>query len=630
MATKLNERYLAAYYANERDANKQMTFVCAVSGGLLAIMWVFYLTGLFKLSRHSLFLANVAILTCIGLLLAPLALLKTGLMDKRGYKYALVIDFLIAVSFLNVVLPKHVILAWAIPIILVNHYYNPRLGRITFGVTAVMMLICLYLGMLFGEFDPYLLGGEVNSVTETITSQYLPDKYPDTTIGRIEFLRALRDVAHTNRYVTAFGYYYVGRITVLTIVFFASNALNKRTYKLFLDEFRANEKQNKISNDLNIAKDIQLSSLPNGYYCSPRAEITAELCAAREVGGDFYQYVPLDDSHIAIAIGDVSGKGIPAAMFMMRTITCLKNFLAVDKSPAETLREVNRALYDGNENQVFVTCFLGIIDLDKGRMTFANAGHNQPIFGQPKRLRYLPCEAGFLLGVMPEAKVQDEVMPVRYGDMILLYTDGVTEARNEKGEFYGEKRLLQFLNSKEFSCPLEVSRGLTDTIGDFSGAAEQADDITHLLIQVSDNSKTHSDDRHLDAVPESAPILLSFIRDFAIAEHLDKELVSNLLVIGDELISNIIKYAYGGGKGDIYLRLMHNEREFVMTFVDHGKPFNALEVERPKLMGEAKDQPVGGLGILIVKQIMDVCTYDYLNKKNILILRKKIQKETSR
>ena len=149
-----------------------MAIVCAVAGGLLTVMWIFYLTGLFVLSRHSLFLANVAILICIGLLLSPLAFLRTHFIAKPGFKYFLIIDFLIAVSFLNVVIPKHMVLAWAVPIVLANHYYNPRLGKTTFVITAVMMLFCLYLGMLVGEFDPYLLAGENDSAKEIIYSHH--------------------------------------------------------------------------------------------------------------------------------------------------------------------------------------------------------------------------------------------------------------------------------------------------------------------------------------------------------------------------------------------------------------------------------------------------------------------------
>lgn len=620
-----NEKYLAAYLKNEYNANRLMTVICAAAAVLLGTIWVFYLTGVFPVPRHSLLMTNIAIPICMGLLLSPLLFLRTEWLKRPGYKYYLIIAFIVAISYLNVAIPKHMVLAWAIPIILVNHYYNPRLGKTTFAVVAGMMLITMYLAMLFGEFDPYLLTGEIDSAEESLYSIHLDRYFPDTYDGRIAFLSALTTEAKSNRYLAIFTFYYFGRMVSLTIIFFLSNTLNKRTYKLFLDEFNANAEQAKINNDLNVAKEIQLSSLPTGYFNSSHCEITAELHAAKEVGGDLYFYTPLDENHVAIAIGDVSGKGIPAAMFMMKTITCLRNFLSLGRSPAETLREVNRALFDGNENQVFVTCFLGIIDFKAKRMVFANAGHNKPLFGQSGRFRYLPCKAGFLLGVMEEAVVCDEVMPLRDGDSILLYTDGVTEARSSSGEFFGEKRLQEFANSKDFSCPLEMTRGLLDTVEEFAAGAEQSDDITHLLIKISDNEKNRFDDRHVDANAEAVSTLLAFIKDFATQEKLDAELVSNLLVIGDELVSNIIKYAYDEDeKGDIYLRLLRNDTEFVMTLVDHGKPFNSLAVNRDKLSGDAQSQPVGGLGILIVKRIMDNITYDYLNKKNILILRKKL------
>ncbi len=619
-----NERkkYLQAYYQNEFDANKQMTLICAIAAGILVFMWVFYLTGAFVLSQHSLFLANIAFPISFVLLLSPLLFLHTSLREKKGYKYYLMGTFLLALSLLNVIVPKHMVLGWAIPIILVNHYYNPKMGRITFAVTLFLMLICLYMGMFFGEYDPYLLMGENNSADGTIICFDLNKVFPDTPEGRFDMLHQLKE-AGQNRYLTALIYYYFGRVALLTVVFFASNSLNKRTFKLFVDEFKVNAKQEKINNDLSIAKDIQQSSLPFGYYCSPSYEICAELKAAKEVGGDFYQYLPLDDDHIAVAIGDVSGKGIPAAMFMMKTLTTLKNFLSLDLTPSQILNKVNASLYESNENQIFVTCFLGIIDLKRHVMIYCNAGHNQPIFGFDHKYSYLPCAHGFILGIMPQIHLVDEYLPIHEEESLLLYTDGITEARDGSGRFFGEDRLLRFMNEGDFSCPLQLSRDLLDEVADYANGAEQSDDITHLLIKITDTSKIHVEEKTVEAEKENIAPLLHFMEEFARQEGFPEKFTNNLMIIGDELISNIIKYAYED-KGDIFIRLMKDEKVFVLTIIDQGKPFNALEQEGAKLEGEAENQPIGGLGLFMVKNMMDNITYDYRNKKNILILRKSV------
>ena len=172
------------------------------------------------------------------------------------------------------------------------------------------------------------------------------------------------------------------------LVFFVSNALNKRTYQLLVNEIHVNSEQEKTKTELEVAKEIQLATLPNEIATSKDIEIVAEPRAAKEVGGDFYDYFKIDEDYTAIVIGDISGKGVPAALFMMKTITCFKNFVGPNKKPSQILKEVNAALYDNNFQNMFVTCFLAILNNKTGELEFANAGHNPPVIGKNQNFRY--------------------------------------------------------------------------------------------------------------------------------------------------------------------------------------------------------------------------------------------------
>ena len=235
--------------------------------------------------------------------------------------------------------------------------------------------------MFFGEFDPGLLMGELDDKNGLIHSYLDTSKtFEDSPVGRYEYLKFLFTTGR-NRFLTAFLYYYFPRAVIIVILFFSSNQLNKRTNRLLFNEIKVNSEHQKTKTELEVARDIQLATLPSDFVTTELVEIVGELKAAKEVGGDFYDYVKIDDSHTAIIIGDVSGKGIAAAMFMMKTITCFKNFTTINKTPAQILKEINRSIYDGNQSQMFVTCFLAILDKSTGRLQFANAGHNPPIIG---------------------------------------------------------------------------------------------------------------------------------------------------------------------------------------------------------------------------------------------------------
>ncbi len=620
MSDEERNQFLEAYSTNEADANKHMSFANAVAGVYMLLIWIFYLTGFFKIhSDITRVLINIAFPITVLVLLTPLlyVFIFKDKLKKKGYKNFIIFTFILVIAALNVILPKHTVIAWALCILMTNHYYNKKLGTFVFAAVILLSIPCMYASMFVGEFDPnLLLGNEVLKDGHAM--------YAEGPAARYDMINQLIDLGY-NPYVESLLNYFLPRAFILFLVFFVSYALNKRTYKLLVSEIIVNTEQQKSKTELEVAKEIQLATLPSEIETSKDIEIVAELRAAKEVGGDFYDYFKIDDNHTAIVIGDISGKGVPAAMFMMKTITCFRNHIGPNKTPAEILKLMNATLFDHNNSQMFVTCFLAIINNNTGELKFANAGHNPPIIGSNKNYRFLRCKTGFVLGALENVPVVDETIYLKNGESIMLYTDGVTEARNPEGEFYGERRFLELMNAREYTCLVETHHALKDDVEKFVNGADQSDDVTIITL------KFHGDEcyyveKRFDGKMENVKDALEFVEQFCDKYELDQEFKNNLLVVADELYSNIVKYGYKNNGGEIFSRLLFNKdkNEFAMTIIDRAPAFNPLEVNNAPVEGEVDKVQIGGLGILIVKKIMTQCAYDRINNKNILVLKKKL------
>ena len=605
-----------AYYDNEADANKAMSYVNAAAGILALIIWALYLARIFTIPEQ--FFPTVCVLfpVAAALMFVPLFFLKTDALRKPGYKYFILFSLMAVIIALNIFLPKHSLLFWPFAILIANHYYNPTVGVVTYLVSVVMMLVCLYLGMFFGEFDENLFGGGVIK--------------PDGTIGTVETLQERLDLLQTrieqgdNRYIKVLIYYYFPRMAIVTLFFMVSDLLNKRTYKLLDNEIQIHDEQEKAKTELNVARGIQLNTLPSEVLASDDVEIVGELKAAKEVGGDLYDYVEIDADHVAVLVGDVSGKGVPAAMFMMKTITSFRDFAVAGKSPSEILKAINASIFKGNKDGMFVTCFLAILDKRSGKVTYANAGHNPPIVGSDFRYQYLKSNPGLLLGCFNSTFVKDEEFVLKPGETMTLYTDGITEARNNEGDFFGEERFLETMNRQAHTCIIELHHTIKDAIYAFVNGAPQSDDITLVTLKFRGDQYL-AEEKEFSAKKENVLEMLGFINDFCDKCQFAENFKNKLTIVGDELLSNIIRHGYEDNGGYIYLRLLFDEdtKEFVMTLIDKAKPFNQLEVNNNPLAGDGQPLQIGGLGLIIVKNIMTECAYDRINGKNILVLKKR-------
>ena len=265
-----------------------------------------------------------------------------------------------------------------------------------------------------------------------------------------------------------------------------STDINK-TVTALRDLIGAAEKR--MEEELQLAAEIQAAALPQNFRLpDDRIELYALMTPAKQVGGDFYDFFFISPRQLALVIADVSGKGIPAAMFMMRAKTAIKNFSDEGKSPAEILSDVNNALCDGNDTQMFVTVWLGILDLETGRMRCANAGHEYPVqLRAGGSYSLLKDQHGFVLGGFDGISVPGYEIRMSPGDRLFVYTDGIPEARNTGGEQYGTDRLEACLNRVKGEAQQLVLDGVLADVREFASGTEQFDDITMLGITYHGN-----------------------------------------------------------------------------------------------------------------------------------------------
>ena len=270
-----------------------------------------------------------------------------------------------------------------------------------------------------------------------------------------------------------------------------SDAFEKVTKELvrYIDHVaRVTKEKERIGAELELATKIQANMLPNIFPAFPERsefDIFASMTPAKEVGGDFYDFFMLDDDHLGMVIADVSGKGVPAALFMMMSKILVSNYASIGGTPAEVLYKVNDQICKNNEEDMFVTVWFGILTLSTGHVIAANAGHEFPVLKKANgEYELFKDKHGFVVGGMEGARYKDYEFDLEKGGMIFVYTDGVPEATNADEEMYGTDRLLAALNKIGDATPQEVLEGVHADVNAFVGDAPQFDDLTMLAVKL--------------------------------------------------------------------------------------------------------------------------------------------------
>lgn len=378
-----------------------------------------------------------------------------------------------------------------------------------------------------------------------------------------------------------------------------------------------------ISAELNVATQIQASMLPCIFPPFPdrkEFDIYAAMKPAKEVGGDFYDFFLIDNNHLAVIVADVSGKGVPAALFMVITKTLIKNAAQMGKSTAEIFTETNSQLCEGNEAGLFVTAWLGILEISSGKLSYSNAGHNPPLIKRKSGdYEYLRAKAGFVLAGMEGVKFRQFETTLDKGDELFLYTDGVTEATDSALQLLGEDRLLKYLNDCKGKNARYIIENIESEIELFVAGERQFDDITMLSLQIIDSMNFIE----IDAVMENLEKVQEFAEQKLQSKNASQKVSFQVAIIIEELFINIVKYAYEGNGGIMKMCCDFNGDYLIMQFIDNGAMFNPLEFVADTTSA-LKDRKIGGLGLHMVKKSVDKMEYAYTNNQNVLTLTKKL------
>ena len=386
----------------------------------------------------------------------------------------------------------------------------------------------------------------------------------------------------------------------------------------------------RISTELSMATKIQAAMMPHIFPPFPgrrEIDIYASMDPAKEVGGDFYDFFLVDEDHLCLVMADVSGKGIPAALFMMVSKIILQSCAMLGRSPAEILAKTNEALCSKNQEEMFVTVWLGILELSTGKLTAANAGHEYPVLKQPgEDYQLYKDKHGFVLGGMSTARYREYALQLQPEAKLFLYTDGVPEATDSHGEMFGTQRMLEVLNRDPQAKAEDAIHNMRKAVDEFVKEAEPFDDLTMLCLEYHGPQSSAGKSMTVDAQVDKLSAVTEFVHEAMKPLSCSAKTMNQLDIVIDELFSNIARYAYAPGTGPVTVRVevLREPDTLVLSFLDGGRPFDPLTAEEPDVTASAEERRIGGLGLFLVKKIMDEISYSYQDGQNILRTSKKL------
>lgn len=381
----------------------------------------------------------------------------------------------------------------------------------------------------------------------------------------------------------------------------------------------------RLNTELQVAKRIQSEMLPHDDVTHDNFDIAASLLSAREVGGDIYDYFLRDDK-LFFCIGDASGKGVASALIMSVTHSMFRSFGSRESHPARIMQKINQAVCHGNDSSMFVTFFIGVLDLPTGRLQYCNAGHDTPQLIDNKA-NNLDVKSNIPLGVDIDWFYEGQLVELKPGNSLLLYTDGLTEAMDAKHDQFGLQRVKDTIEQHLGDAPQQLLDALHAACAEFVGSAVQSDDLTMLAVKFipkEEETILHREltiDNSLSHVPE----VNDFVKSFGDELNLPEKDTQNLKLAIEEAVVNVINYAYPTGEtGDIHIDATATAINLKFKIIDTGVAFAPTDAPDVDTSLTAEERQIGGLGIFLVRQLMDTINYERIDHKNVLTLTKKL------
>ena len=400
----------------------------------------------------------------------------------------------------------------------------------------------------------------------------------------------------------------------------------------YIDELKDTTSQKaSIERDIRIASAIQKGMLPEKFPSKTDrddVQIYASLTPAKDVGGDLFDFY-FRDEKLFFCIGDVAGKGVPASLFMAVTRAVFRTVSVRESMPDRIMATMNKIIAEMNKNSMFVTLFVGVLDLPTGHLYYCNAGHDAPLL-IGAGVGMLPCDSNIPVGFRPSWKYTLQEAQVFTGTTIFLFTDGLTEAMDANQSQFQMERVTDVASqalAKQHLEPQQLISEMTEAVHQFVGNAEQSDDLTMMAIQYI---RQQSDVKIrktlvLSNDTQEVPRLNDFVAEVCEAVGLDSIVAMQVKLAIEEAVVNVMKYAYPQGtRGDVTIEAVSNDVRLKFTIIDSGKPFDPTVLPEVDTTLPAKERRIGGLGIHIVRQFMDSINYERSGNLNILAIRKNL------
>ena len=375
-----------------------------------------------------------------------------------------------------------------------------------------------------------------------------------------------------------------------------------------------------LNAEISVASKIQLETLPQNSFADKNVLLDAYIKPAKGVGGDFYDYFYLDDNKLAIVISDVSGKGIPAALFMMKSKELLKSMLLKNSNLEEVLFNVNNLLLENNDEGLFITAFVGIIDYSNLNMRFINAGHEKPYLISNGKVIKLGNESNFIVGGLQDYVFKEESVNLNKNDKIFLFTDGLNESIDSSRNEFGYESIIKLLENNIDSDNKNIIENMNNSLSNFSSCNEQFDDITMMVLQIKDDKLSFKFEKPtldiIDIVVDKFNNYYSFV---------DQKILSEINIIFDEMLNNYVTYEKNNDLFiEVNIKLENNM--IIINFVNNGEEFNPLIKNEKYIEKDDENLQIGGFGITIVKNLSDDISYERKNDNNMLTIKKIIKK----
>lgn len=463
-----------SFLANEITANVMVGTTMMLIFAVMLICLLLNEFDVFSADKSTMRIA-VLLASVVEVPITVLNAIHVG--TKPWLKIPLMVDLILVCAILSAALGHNITLVMVFPLVVSTRYFDEKYTKWVAIFTAITFAISGIFCGLFGIVNLNML------------------RFPEgasLSVAAGARLRSIINLDSIDRAVYTWDLFmneFIPRCIVFLCLSVSCRYVADRGKRMIEMQVENTRKTARIETELDLATRIQTSMLPCLIPAFPDHEnilLRAAYYPAKEVGGDFYDYFKIDDSHVGIVIADVSGKGVGAALFMTISKTVLKNQLQLGISPAEALTNANRQLCENNDAGLFVTCWAGVYNTETGLLTFVNAGHNPPVLlRKGAEAEYLNQKSGFVLAGMEGTRYREQELQLAVGDEMLFYTDGVTEAADPENHLYGTDRLLACLNACRARNVADQINFIKTDIDLFTSTAEQFDDITVMAMQIT-------------------------------------------------------------------------------------------------------------------------------------------------